>query len=118
MFEDTLNWIENDIELSASVIYSKEHTKIYWEDDYPHLGVSDPGFPGIFSGLPLHERRKLFFHFKNLFFKFFSTAFSGISATFSSISPCFFSLCIHTFFCTSFFQPFCASFFSLFFKLF
>ena len=28
VFQDTLNWIENDIELSASVIYSKEHTKI------------------------------------------------------------------------------------------
>ena len=37
VFQDTLNWIENDIELSASVIYSKEHTKIYWEDDYPEF---------------------------------------------------------------------------------
>ena len=35
VFQDTLKWIEADIELSASVIYSKEHTKIYWEDDYP-----------------------------------------------------------------------------------
>ena len=35
VFQDTLKWIEDDIELSASVIYSKEHTKIYWEDDYP-----------------------------------------------------------------------------------
>ena len=37
VFQDTLNWIEKDIELSASVIYSKEHTKIYWEDDYPEF---------------------------------------------------------------------------------
>ena len=37
VFQDTLNWIENDIELSASVIYSKEHTKIYWENDYPEF---------------------------------------------------------------------------------
>ena len=40
VFQDTLNWIEKDIELSASVIYSKEHTKIYWEDDYPEFDSS------------------------------------------------------------------------------
>ena len=27
VFQDTMDWIENDIELSASVIYSKEHTR-------------------------------------------------------------------------------------------
>ena len=32
-----MDWIENDIELSASVIYSKEHTRIYWENDYPEF---------------------------------------------------------------------------------
>ena len=37
VFQDTMDWIENDIELSASVIYSKEHTKIYWENDYPEF---------------------------------------------------------------------------------
>ena len=40
VFQDTLKWIEDDIELSASVIYSKEHTKIYWEDDYPAFDSS------------------------------------------------------------------------------
>ena len=37
VFQDTMDWIENDIELSASVIYSKEHTRIYWENDYPEF---------------------------------------------------------------------------------
>ena len=40
VFQDTLKWIEDDIELSASVVYSKEHTKIYWEDDYPVFGMT------------------------------------------------------------------------------
>ena len=35
IFYDTQDWIRNDAELSAAVAYSKKHTKIYWEDDYP-----------------------------------------------------------------------------------
>lgn len=35
VFQDTLDWISSDIELSASVVYSKSHTKVYWENDYP-----------------------------------------------------------------------------------
>ncbi len=35
VFQDTLNWIENDPTLSASVVTAKANTKVYYEDDYP-----------------------------------------------------------------------------------
>ena len=35
VFQDTQKWISTDAELKASVDFSKKHTKIYWENDYP-----------------------------------------------------------------------------------
>ena len=35
VFNDTQNWINQDKTLSDSVAYSKAHTKIFYEDDYP-----------------------------------------------------------------------------------
>ena len=40
VFEDTQEWIREDIELAASVVYSKSHTKVYWEDEYPQFDYS------------------------------------------------------------------------------
>ena len=37
VFEDTQEWIREDIELAASVVYSKSHTKVFWEDEYPEF---------------------------------------------------------------------------------
>ena len=35
VFQDTQKWISTDAELKAAVDFSKEHTTIYWEDNYP-----------------------------------------------------------------------------------
>ena len=35
VFQDTQKWINTDAELKAAVDFSKKHTKIYWEHDYP-----------------------------------------------------------------------------------
>ena len=35
VFQDTMNWIENDVDLSASVTKAKKLTTVYYEDDYP-----------------------------------------------------------------------------------
>lgn len=35
IFQDTMNWIKTDKDLSASIIKAKENTTIFWEDDYP-----------------------------------------------------------------------------------
>ena len=40
VFEDTRKWLKDDTELSASVLNSKKHTRIYWEDDYPEFDSS------------------------------------------------------------------------------
>ena len=40
VFEDTRKWLKDDAELSESVLNSKKHTKIYWEDDYPEFDTS------------------------------------------------------------------------------
>ena len=40
VFEDTRKWLKDDAELSASVLNSKKHTKIFWEDDYPEFDSS------------------------------------------------------------------------------
>ena len=41
VFEDTRKWLKDDTELSASVLNSKKHTRIYWEDDYPEFDSSE-----------------------------------------------------------------------------
>ena len=35
IFEDTLDWINNDADLSASVDKAKKNTQVFYEDDYP-----------------------------------------------------------------------------------
>ena len=35
IFNDTIAWIDEDADLTASVIHAKKHTQIFWEDDYP-----------------------------------------------------------------------------------
>ena len=35
VFNDTQDWINQDQQLTASVVYSKQHTKVFYEDDYP-----------------------------------------------------------------------------------
>ena len=35
VFNDTQDWINQDQRLAASVVYSKQHTKVFYEDDYP-----------------------------------------------------------------------------------
>ncbi len=35
VFQDTLDWIKNDPELSGSIPVAKQHTTVYYEDDYP-----------------------------------------------------------------------------------
>lgn len=47
VFTDTQSWIETDDELSAAVNYSKKHTKIYWEDDYPKFNRSKKLFAKV-----------------------------------------------------------------------
>ena len=39
VFQDTLNWIKSDDDLSASVVEAKKKTKVYFEDDYPAFKV-------------------------------------------------------------------------------
>lgn len=40
VFQDTMNWIENDPELSASVTLAKQKTTVFYEDDYPAFDMS------------------------------------------------------------------------------
>ena len=35
VFKDTMDWIESDSDLSASVVKAKKATTVYYEDDYP-----------------------------------------------------------------------------------
>ena len=35
VFQDTLNWVQSDAELSASIKAAKGKTEIFYEDDYP-----------------------------------------------------------------------------------
>ncbi|MBP3808686.1 MAG: TIGR02452 family protein [Eubacterium sp.] len=41
VFQDTLNWIESDKDLSASVAKAKKLTEVFYEDDYPDLNVDN-----------------------------------------------------------------------------
>ena len=40
IFQDTLEWIRTDSDLSASVRKAKEKTKVFYEDDYPKFDSS------------------------------------------------------------------------------
>ena len=40
VFEDTINWIKSDSDLSASVDAAKKNTTVYYEDDYPVFDAS------------------------------------------------------------------------------
>ncbi len=40
IFEDTLEWIESDPVLSASISEAKKHTDVFYEDDYPQFDSS------------------------------------------------------------------------------
>ena len=35
VFQDTLDWINNDTYLSASITNAKKDTTVFYEDDYP-----------------------------------------------------------------------------------
>ena len=40
VFEDTLDWIKNDPDLSASISVAKKNTTVYFEDDYPIFDIT------------------------------------------------------------------------------
>ena len=40
VFQDTLNWIKSDKDLSDSIAKAKKNTKIFWENDYPAFDQS------------------------------------------------------------------------------
>ena len=40
VFKDTQEWIKQDPHLSKSVDYAKEHTEVFFEDDYPAFDMS------------------------------------------------------------------------------
>ena len=40
VFKDTQEWIKQDPSLSKSVDYAKEHTEVFYEDDYPAFDMS------------------------------------------------------------------------------
>ena len=40
VFQDTMEWIENDPVLSASVTEAKKNTTVFYEDDYPDFNAS------------------------------------------------------------------------------
>ena len=40
VFQDTMDWINSDPALSASIPVAKKNTKVYFEDDYPDFDIS------------------------------------------------------------------------------
>ncbi len=40
VFEDTMDWIKNDPDLSASILVAKKNTTVYFEDDYPDFDIT------------------------------------------------------------------------------
>ena len=40
VFEDTMDWIKNDPDLSASIPVAKKNTTVYFEDDYPDFDIT------------------------------------------------------------------------------
>ncbi len=43
VFEDTMDWIENDPDLSAAVNAAKQKTTVFYEDDYPAFDAKKTG---------------------------------------------------------------------------
>ena len=41
IFEDTLRWIKSDPALAASVEEAKQHTEVFYEDDYPYFNADN-----------------------------------------------------------------------------
>lgn len=41
VFEDTMDWIKNDPDLSASILVAKKKTTVYFEDDYPDFDITN-----------------------------------------------------------------------------
>ena len=41
VFQDTMNWINNDPVLSASIPIAKSNTTVFYEDDYPAFNASN-----------------------------------------------------------------------------
>lgn len=42
IFQDTMNWINEDDDLASSISYAKKNTTVFYEDDYPDFDVSEP----------------------------------------------------------------------------
>ena len=40
VFEDTMDWIKNDPDLSSSILVAKKNTTVYFEDDYPDFDIT------------------------------------------------------------------------------
>ena len=40
VFQDTLNWINEDDDLACSIPKAKKETRVYFEDDYPDFDIS------------------------------------------------------------------------------
>ncbi len=47
VFEDTMDWIENDPDLSAAVNAAKQKTTVFYEDDYPVFDAKKTGKTAI-----------------------------------------------------------------------
>ncbi len=43
VFQDTMDWIQNDPTLSASILAAKQNTTVFYEDDYPVFDSSKTG---------------------------------------------------------------------------
>ena len=41
VFQDTLNWIQSDKDISSSVDKAKKHTEVFYEDDYPDFSIDN-----------------------------------------------------------------------------
>ena len=47
VFEDTMDWIKNDPDLSAAVNAAKQKTTVFYEDDYPVFDAKKTGKTAI-----------------------------------------------------------------------
>ena len=47
VFQDTLNWINENDDLAGSVALAKKNTTVYFEDDYPDFDYSDSHYMSV-----------------------------------------------------------------------
>ncbi len=47
VFKDTMDWIEKDPDLSASIPEAKKNTTVFFENDYPDFDLSKAGFTKV-----------------------------------------------------------------------